>query len=41
MGAGQIVDLTVIPRGPGTYPVECIHLLQAHFGMTPSIDVVR
>jgi hypothetical protein len=41
MGAGQTVDLTVIPRAPGTYPVECTHLLQAHFGMTPSFDVVR
>lgn len=39
--AGRTVELTVIPRAPGTYPVECTHLLHAFFGMTASIEVVR
>jgi plastocyanin len=41
VAAGHTVELTIIPHTPGTYPVECTHLLHAFFGMTASIDVVR
>lgn len=41
VGGRQTVELTVIYHTPGTYPVECTHLLPSFFGMTASIDVVR
>ena len=41
VGAGQTVDLTVVPGTPGTYPVECTHFMHAMFGMTGQIEVVR
>ncbi len=33
------VDLTVVPRSPGTYKLECTHFMHALFGMTGSIIV--
>ena len=35
------VELTLIPRTPGTYRVECTHFLHSLFGMTGTIVVVE
>jgi plastocyanin len=34
------VDITLTPRAPGTYKVECTHFLHSLFGMTGTIVVV-
>ena len=34
------VDITLTPRAPGTYKVECTHFLHSLFGMTGTIIVV-
>jgi plastocyanin len=33
------VDITLTPRAPGTYKVECTHFLHSLFGMTGTIVV--
>jgi plastocyanin len=33
-------DITLTPRAPGTYKVECTHFLHSLFGMTGTIVVV-
>ena len=33
------VELTVVPRSPGTYKLECTHFMHALFGMTGAIIV--
>jgi|SRR5579872_571314 len=35
-----MVELTLTPSTPGTYPVECTHFLHALFGMSGTIEVV-
>jgi uncharacterized cupredoxin-like copper-binding protein len=40
VASGQTVELTVVPRSPGTYALECTHLLHAMLGMTGQIEVV-
>ncbi len=39
--AHQTVELTVVPRLPGTYDLECTHFLHSLFGMTGSIEITR
>ena len=39
--AGTTVDLTLTPRVPGSYLVECTHFLHSLFGMRRTIEVVR
>ena len=34
------MDITLTPRAPGTYKVECTHFLHSLFGMTGTIVVV-
>ncbi|MGC1407708.1 MAG: cupredoxin domain-containing protein [Acetobacteraceae bacterium] len=34
------MDITLTPRAPGTYKVECTHFLHSLFGMTATIVVV-
>jgi plastocyanin len=36
---GATVELTMIPRMPGTYKLECTHFLHSLFGMTGTIVV--
>jgi plastocyanin len=33
-------EISLVPRRPGTYQVECTHFLHSLFGMTATIDVV-
>jgi uncharacterized cupredoxin-like copper-binding protein len=40
VAAHQTADVTLTPRVPGTYPLECTHFLHAMFGMTGEIQVV-
>ena len=37
--AGATVELTLTPRMPGTYKLECTHFLHSLFGMTGTIVV--
>lgn len=37
--AGGHVDITLIPRVPGTYKLKCLHFLHSLFGMTGTITV--
>lgn len=39
VSAGHHVDVTVVPRVPGTYKLECSHFLHSLFGMTGTIIV--
>jgi plastocyanin len=41
VAARSTVELTLIPRVPGTYPVECTHFLHSLFGMTGTIVVME
>jgi uncharacterized cupredoxin-like copper-binding protein len=36
----QTVEVPLVPRQPGTYPLKCTHSLHALFGMTGAIEVV-
>ena len=40
VAAGKTVELTLIPRMPGTYPVRCTHFLHSLFGMRGTIVVM-
>jgi uncharacterized cupredoxin-like copper-binding protein len=40
VGPHQKVEVSLVPRQPGTYPLTCTHSLHDLFGMTGSIDVV-
>jgi plastocyanin len=35
----QTVDVPLVPRVPGTYPLECTHFLHGVFGMKGTIEV--
>jgi uncharacterized cupredoxin-like copper-binding protein len=37
----QTVEVPLVPRQPGTYPLKCTHPLHALFGMTGAIEVVH
>ena len=39
VAGGSSVDITLTPRVPGTYKVECTHFLHSLFGMTGTIVV--
>src|SRR5271165_219710 len=41
VSGGRTVDITVVPRMPGTYKVRCTHFLHGFFGMTGHIVVER
>ena len=36
---GRSVDITLVPRVPGTYKLRCTHFLHSFFGMTGRIVV--
>jgi uncharacterized cupredoxin-like copper-binding protein len=36
----QTVEIALVPRAPGTYHLECTHLLHNFFGMHGSVEVV-
>ena len=38
---GRTVDITLVPRVPGTYKLRCTHFLHSFFGMTGRIVVER
>ncbi len=38
--AGATVELALVPREPGTYPVDCTHFLHHAFGMTGTVEIV-
>jgi len=38
---GRTVDITLVPRMPGTYKVRCTHFLHSFFGMTGRIVVEK
>jgi plastocyanin len=40
VGSHQTVEMTVVPRTPGTYRLECTHFLHSFFGMHGTIEVV-
>ena len=39
VGSRQTVEIALVPRKPGTYPLKCTHSLHALFGMTGAIEV--
>ena len=39
VGSRQTVEVALVPREPGTYPLRCTHPLHALFGMTGAIEV--
>ncbi|HEX3346626.1 MAG TPA: cupredoxin domain-containing protein [Acetobacteraceae bacterium] len=39
VSAGTSVDITLVPRTPGTYQIRCTHFLHSLFGMTGTIFV--
>ncbi len=40
VGSHKTVDITVVPRTPGAYRLECTHFLHSLFGMHGTIEVV-
>jgi plastocyanin len=40
VGSRETVDITVVPRTPGAYRLECTHFLHSLFGMHGTIEVV-
>jgi uncharacterized cupredoxin-like copper-binding protein len=40
VGSHGTVEITVVPRMPGTYHLECTHFLHSLFGMHGTIDVI-
>jgi plastocyanin len=39
VGSEQTVEITVVPRKPGAYPLKCTHFLHSLFGMHGTIEV--
>ena len=39
VGSEETVELVVVPRKPGTYPLRCTHFLHSLFGMHGTIEV--
>jgi uncharacterized cupredoxin-like copper-binding protein len=40
VGSHQTVEITVVPRVPGAYRLECTHFLHGIFGMHGTIEVI-
>jgi plastocyanin len=40
VGSHQTVEITVVPRTPGVYHLECTHFLHSLFGMHGTIEVI-
>jgi uncharacterized cupredoxin-like copper-binding protein len=40
VGSHQTVELTLVPRTPGAYRLECSHFLHSIFGMHGAIEVI-
>jgi plastocyanin len=40
VAAHQTVEIALVPKTPGTYPLECTHFLHDLFGMNGTIEVV-
>jgi plastocyanin len=39
VGSHQTVEITVVPRTPGAYRLECTHFLHSIFGMHGTVEV--
>jgi uncharacterized cupredoxin-like copper-binding protein len=39
VGSEETVEIAVVPRKPGTYPLRCTHFLHSLFGMHGTIEV--
>ncbi|WP_146101539.1 cupredoxin domain-containing protein [Rhodopila globiformis] len=39
VGSEQTVEIALVPRKPGTYPLRCTHFLHSLFGMHGTIEV--
>jgi uncharacterized cupredoxin-like copper-binding protein len=39
VGSDETVELAVVPRKPGSYPLRCTHFLHSLFGMHGTIEV--
>src|SRR3954447_25816868 len=39
VGSDETVELAVVPRNPGSYPLRCTHFLHSLFGMHGTIEV--
>ena len=39
VGSGETVEVALVPRKPGTYPLKCTHFLHSLFGMHGTIEV--
>jgi plastocyanin len=40
VGSHKTVDITIVPRVPGAYRLECTHFLHSLFGMHGTIEVI-
>jgi plastocyanin len=40
VGSHQTIDIALVPREPGTYPLECTHFLHSTFGMQGTVEVI-
>ena len=40
VGSDETVEVALVPRKPGTYPLKCTHFLHSLFGMHGTIEVV-
>jgi len=40
VGSHQTVEIALVPRMAGTYPLECSHFLHSLFGMSGTIEVL-
>ena len=40
VGSHQTIDIVLVPRVPGTYPLECTHFLHSTFGMQGTVEVI-
>jgi uncharacterized cupredoxin-like copper-binding protein len=40
VGSHQAVEIAMVPRTPGTYPLNCTHFLHSFFGMRGTLEVI-
>jgi hypothetical protein len=40
VGSHQTVEISVVPRTLGTYPLKCTHFLHSFFGMHGTVEVI-
>jgi hypothetical protein len=39
VGSHQTVEVAMVPRSPGKYPLTCTHFLHGLFGMEGTVEV--